>query len=309
MCGCKKRCKVVWFSIYALLIFIIAACARETSTATSDRNVTVIPPATKTDTPTLTPTSTATSTPTSTPTPTPSHTPTPTHTPTPSHTPTQTPTPTPPPIVISEVMFNPCGDDKTNEYIELYNFGNQAISIEGFWITDGHPQQLIPWHSVNPYHPINEASKEITWTIAARSYALILNWNYVTTDPTIQYHIPPDTVIFTISHDDNLGGANGLIGSPDKLEEREALILYLGNADNIDQIVSTYGSPVRQEQSDPHKVDDNGIDTFPEKQKNCYSWALKILGDFDQENNWHESFLGSPGKESPTATPIATSSR
>jgi hypothetical protein len=89
--------------------------------------------------PTSTPTPTCTPTRTSTPTPTETLTPTPTPTLTPTPTNTLTPTPTPLAVdhlVISEVVYNPYGDDPDGEWIEIYNPSHVAVVLNGFKIGD-----------------------------------------------------------------------------------------------------------------------------------------------------------------------------
>ncbi|MHC1571364.1 MAG: PGF-pre-PGF domain-containing protein [Methanosarcinales archaeon] len=53
----------------------------------------------------------------------------------------ETPTPTPTPgttgdVVINEIMYNPDGDDRTYEWIELYNRDTETVDLDG-WILNG----------------------------------------------------------------------------------------------------------------------------------------------------------------------------
>jgi hypothetical protein len=55
-------------------------------------------------------------------------------------------------VVISEVMANPCGPvvvRKWNEYVELYNYGDQPVDVGGWWLADvGDVELLINWFLV-----------------------------------------------------------------------------------------------------------------------------------------------------------------
>ena len=41
------------------------------------------------------------------------------------------------PIVLSEVMFNPSGNENYNEFIEIYNISAEEVDLSGYWIGDG----------------------------------------------------------------------------------------------------------------------------------------------------------------------------
>src|SRR5512138_3088148 len=66
-------------------------------------------------------------------------------------------------VIISEVMANPCGPidvRKWNEYVELYNYGEQPVDVGGWWLADigeagaGTPDQLVSWSKRNPDEPL-----------------------------------------------------------------------------------------------------------------------------------------------------------
>ena len=108
--------------------------------------VTPVPLPTETATPTFMPAvPTQTETPTGTPdpptqTPTSTATETPAEAPTPTETPTETQTPIgvdPPAIYISEFMADPRAvNDRTGEYIELFNAGDAVVDLAGWRIED-----------------------------------------------------------------------------------------------------------------------------------------------------------------------------
>jgi hypothetical protein len=105
-----------------------------TLTATLTRTPTLTSTATRTATPTLPQTATTTLTQTSTQT----HT----NTVTPTATQTLTPTPSPPPgaLLLSEVLYDPSGTEPDGEWFEIYNPGEQAISLDGYKVGDEETQ-------------------------------------------------------------------------------------------------------------------------------------------------------------------------
>lgn len=84
-------------------------------------------------------------------------TPPPSPSPTPTPTPTPTPAPTAAPVVINEVAWMGSTSDSLNEWIELYNNTDAAISLTGWRIVDDNGAQIY----------------NLSGTIAARGYYLI----------------------------------------------------------------------------------------------------------------------------------------
>lgn len=253
---------------------------------------------------------------TSTPAPTKSPTRRPTIEPTKQPTPEPSPTDTPPPTVveestsvaISEVMFDACGpkeDDDYEEYIELYNYGFVPIDLEGYWISDGYPQKIVPWLDAHPYNMFAGVGSGLKsdWSLPAGAYALILTFEYPLGDTP--YHIPPETYIFTNDPEtgNRLGGPGGFVGSQDDIAARSALILYKGDRVSIDSVISTYGTP--KETRDPWNVIDDGSDGLPLYQDDCYSVERRISSFRDTYANWVRVHRGSPGA-APVPTPTPT---
>ena len=142
-----------------------------TTTGTPTETPTVTPTHTPTETPTATPTETATATvtPTETPTVTPTHTPTETPTATPTETPTVTPTATTLPstslVWLNEILPSPGsvdwnGDmtaDDRDEWIEIFNRGQDAIDLSGWFLDDAEGDSLpyqIPTGTVLQSHAL-----------------------------------------------------------------------------------------------------------------------------------------------------------
>lgn len=102
-----------------------------------------------------------------------------------------------PPPVISEIMFNPDGDENAREYVELYNPADEPADLSGWLIGDDE--------ALDDIVPVAEG----TPIIPAGSYALVLDPDYF--DAGDPYDTPPDAVLLTV--DDSAIGARGLSNS------------------------------------------------------------------------------------------------
>ena len=101
-------------------------------------------------------------------------------------------------IVITEVMFNPDGDENAREYVEVMNRSDTGVSLAGWLIGDGAAwDEIIPVAGGNPILP-------------AGAYALILDPDYFTVDDPYP-DIPPETPLFTV--EDKALGSRGLSNS------------------------------------------------------------------------------------------------
>jgi len=102
-----------------------------------------------------------------------------------------------PDIVISEIMFNPDGDENAREYVEILNCSSAALSLEGWKISDGSGFDAIV--------PAGGGG----WEVSGLSYALILDPDYFTGSEL--YDIPENTSLFTVV--DSAIGDRGLSNS------------------------------------------------------------------------------------------------
>ena len=100
-------------------------------------------------------------------------------------------------FIISEVMFNPNGNENAREFVEILNISDNELSLEGFLIGDG-----TGFDAVIP-------AEGFSWYIPSGSYALILDPDYYTADEP--YNIPDSTPLFTV--DDKAIGNRGLSNS------------------------------------------------------------------------------------------------
>ena len=203
-------------------------------------------------------------------------------------------------IAISEVMGNPCGNldsKRFNQYVELYNFGDQAVDVGGWWLFDegqkGTPDRLVSWDSRSTvqFDPSLVANSTM---IPARGFAVILSPTYTKSnvEQRMPYRFPPGTVILTTESGQTLGDDYfGIISSEDGYD---TLTLYIGSETVIDRIVDTYGTPLINGPY-PVNIDDNHLDNMPLYMSECESAERVDPRRPDAETNWITLFGGSPG--------------
>lgn len=259
------------------------------------------------------PTGTATQTLTLLPTHTvsPSLTLAPTLTNTPTTTPTHSPTPTRTepsieelyPIAITEVMGNPCGESEKidaayNEYIELFNYGEVPVNVEGLWISDGsekkgNPDRIVPWNRRESEFNLGSHLITSQAILAPDGYAVILSPAYIDGRGIFRlpYLFPRNTVILTISDGKLLGDDKSGI---EVQLERDPVVLYIGNQDIVEEVISTYGTPKLS--GSPQNLRDDGEDGIPFHLRDCYS-AERINPRYaDRQEYWSEVKDGTPGR-------------
>lgn len=110
-------------------------------------------------------------------------------------------------IAISEIMADPCGEliaETWNEYIEIYNYGQESIDINGWWIaiSDVHedtPNRLVSWETRYPGMYLGKDLITNSSIIPPMSYAIILSPQYYKGegDYSMPYIIPANTTILT----------------------------------------------------------------------------------------------------------------
>ncbi|MBN1465607.1 lamin tail domain-containing protein [candidate division KSB1 bacterium] len=102
-------------------------------------------------------------------------------------------------IVLSEIMFNPHGNERYDEFIELYNVSeSETIDLIGWLLSDGS--------KFNTILPYTETAR-----LLPRQYAIILVPSYFQASACYDTEIPTETLILTIA--ESQFGANGLKNS------------------------------------------------------------------------------------------------
>lgn len=204
-------------------------------------------------------------------------------------------------VIISEVMANPCGSlevRKWNEYVELYNYGEQPVDVNGWWLADlgeaGTPDQLVAWSQRNPNEPLANNLVLNSTTIPARGFALILSPIYAqgVFPHSMPYRFPANSVILTAASSRSLGDDYfNIIGDGQGLD---VLVLYKGGPSVIQEVVSTYGTP----KLDPYvtRLRDDNRDNLPLNLHECSSAERIVPAGADTFDNWREIEHGSPGE-------------
>lgn len=204
-----------------------------------------------------------------------------------------------PPVIISEVMSNPCGDVASrhwNEYVELYNYGSQAVDVNDWWLytpgNSGTPDQLVAWSTRRPNDHIQNGVLTNTTVIPPKRFAVILSPSYTLggTDNHMPYHFAPNTIIMTAAASDSLGDdMYNIIGNG---PGRAPVVLYIGTSTVVHTIVSTYGTPKLSQYVNEITVDPNEM---PLDLHACSSAERIDPRGPDTLSNWHEVRGGSPG--------------
>lgn len=204
-------------------------------------------------------------------------------------------------IAISEVMANPCGPvdvRKWNEYVELYNYGDFPIDVNGWWLADmgevGTPDQLVSWSQRSPNRPLSGALVLDSTIIPARGFAIVLSPSYADGEfpYAMPYTFPPNTVILTTASSRSLGDDYfNIIGDGQGLD---VLVLYKGGVSVIQEVISTYGSP--RLDSYVTNIRDDHIDNLPRDLHECSSIERINPAGADVFDNWNEINNGSPGE-------------
>jgi hypothetical protein len=208
---------------------------------------------------------------------------------------------TTPTIIISEVMANPCGPVDTrkwNEYVELYNYGDQPVDVSGWWLADlgeaGTPELLVPWSQRNPNISLAGGPILDSTIIPAKGFAVILSPIYAegTFPYAMPYQLSQNTVILTPAESRSLGDDFfSIIGDG---QGRDVLVLYKGGASVIQEVISTYGTPKLD--SYVTGIRDDYLDNLPLDLHECSSAERINPNGLDTFDNWREIVNGSPGE-------------
>lgn len=228
---------------------------------------------------------------------------TPMSSPTPAASPTSPATaPTAWTVVISEVMGFPCGTPdfkKWNQYVELYNYGDRPVDVNGLWLVDSGPgnraDRLVSWEARNPGVFVAPNVVTNTTVIPPRGFAVVLSPIYTRGEPPhrMPYSFASGTVILTIAEGDRLG--DDVFGIVADGSLRDVMILYAGGQNAILEIISTYGTPQQPIQPYPDRLRDDLLDSVPLDLHECHSAERVGPMAADQAGNWVE-IPPSPGE-------------
>ena len=203
-------------------------------------------------------------------------------------------------IAITEVMGNQCGGidaRKFNQYVELYNYGDQAVDVGGWWLFDegetGTPDRLVSWESRSAllFDPNLVSNSTV---IPPRGFAVILSPIYAESniEERMPYKFPPGVIILTVESSQTLGDDYfGIISDQDGYD---TVTLYIGSSTVIDRVVDTYGTPSINGPY-PVNIEDNRLDHVPLHLHECESAVRVDPRQPDSETNWIALQGGSPG--------------
>ncbi|MBN1478999.1 hypothetical protein EH223_15000 [candidate division KSB1 bacterium] len=128
-------------------------------------------------------------------------------------------------VILSEIMFNPAGNERTNEYVELYNAGkSESVDLLGWLLSDGTKfSTILPFEESSILHP--------------GQHAIVLVPQYFDESNAYDSVIPEDALILTI--DKSQFGAYGFKNSESEcvsLHQPDTLLIasYCYTPDNAD---------------------------------------------------------------------------
>jgi len=195
-------------------------------------------------------------------------------------------------LVITEILGNPCGADSGNEFIEIYNSSDTDIDVSGLWFTDGEEaERIVSW--ATRYPSVDLGAILSSTVIPPRGFAVILAPNYplVKSEKIMPYRFPPATIILTVADGKLLGDEeNGI-----EVTNRDPIVLYQGDKNNINNVISTYGSPILG--GSPLSIKDDGMDKIPFSWSSFSCWSVQriIPTNEDIDTNWVITEISSPG--------------
>ena len=195
-------------------------------------------------------------------------------------------------VAITEIMGNPCGkqnEELANEYVELYNYSDQAVDLASVYMMASNqkeydpPDQLVAWKTRNDLPASFANLVTDTTVLQPKQYALILEPNYhriESADP-MPYKIPSGTLVLTLAIKDRLGNSiGGLISSGSG--GRDSIYLYTGTTKRVEQILTTYAvlkaGPYPFSVTAPYKM--------PLETGECQSIQRKTVPGEDKFENW-----------------------
>jgi len=127
-------------------------------------------------------------------------------------------------VILSEVMYNPRGNENHNEFVELFNSSlTDSVSLAGWRIGDqAAADDIVAWQAGLMLRP--------------QQFAVILDPTYFTSSTQYQALIPAAALIVTIS--DNAFGSGGFSNST-----AETVVLINAAGDTVAKYLYSLGNP------------------------------------------------------------------
>lgn len=105
-------------------------------------------------------------------------------------------------ITLSEIMFDPLGNENYEEFVEIYNTGPDSVDLTGWQISDQNATDAL------------QAVENSPMTLAPQAFAIILDPGYFENSTVYDALIPPSVLRLTL--DNNTFGSGGLSNSTAK---------------------------------------------------------------------------------------------
>lgn len=127
-------------------------------------------------------------------------------------------------VLLTEVMFDPAGNENYDEFLEIYNSSaTDTIDLQGWRIGDQNETDLF-------------VSLDLNFALAPRHYAIILDAGYFANSGIYDAFIPPEALILTIN--DAAFGSGGLSNA-----NAETVVLISSAGDTIAHYQYSLGNP------------------------------------------------------------------
>lgn len=149
-------------------------------------------------------------------------------------------------VILTEVMYDPSGPDKSDEYVEIYNLGTSPVDLSGWQVGDGA--------SFDTFVEIGAAGL----LLQPQQYGLILDPDYFS-DSSSTYNglIPPDALILTI--DGATFGSGGLSNNT-----AETVVLANAAQDTIQRYTYSIGNTSGYSDEKIELTEDNSAQNWGE---------------------------------------------
>jgi len=142
-------------------------------------------------------------------------------------------------VTLSEIMFNPPGNENHNEFIEIYNMGNQPADLSGWSISDSAGTDFITGTGAGTI-------------LNPEQYGIVLDPDYFSNSTLYDSLIPADALVLTI--DGPTFGSRGMSNS-----RPETIMLTSASGDTISRY--TY-APDNDDGISDEKILLSGPDSF-----------------------------------------------
>ncbi|HKJ68884.1 MAG TPA: lamin tail domain-containing protein, partial [bacterium] len=168
-------------------------------------------------------------------------------------------------LTVTEVMFNPAGDESTREWVEIYNVSDSSHSLQNYLLQSEGDLAALSL-------PPDSLQGDTPWIIPPGTYAVIHDKPYWSSFPRFYDEVIPDTVprfgadlSLSNSTDQTLRllNADSVIiseytysaGNPDGYSDEKILPEGPGSPENWENSRVLHGTPGRRNSVTPHALD------------------------------------------------------